>query len=143
MNCNCDCRCHAKKTQAREKQRQFRQHLTRTEDIIALKAKRLNETGKVYFLESTYTQITVTFLAEFAAQCTEAKRTFGTLIRAMTRKTKLLTCTKKNHRKKSNQPKNRKKKQGLFSWQHLNPTSIFSFFLSLPPTLRHQVKLQT
>lgn len=44
------------------------QHLTRTKDIIALKAKRLNETGKVYFLESTYTQITVTFLAELAAQ---------------------------------------------------------------------------
>lgn len=38
-----------------------------TEDIIALKAKRLNETGKVYFLESTYTQITVTFLAQLAA----------------------------------------------------------------------------
>lgn len=50
------------------KNRQFHQHLTRTKDIIALKAKRLNETGKVYFLESTYAQITVTFLAALAAR---------------------------------------------------------------------------
>lgn len=40
---------------------------TRREDITALKAKRLNEKGKLYFLESTYTQITETFLARLAA----------------------------------------------------------------------------
>lgn len=67
-----------KDTGQRKVERQFQQHLTRTKDIIALKAKRLNETGKVYFLESTYTQITVTFLAESACstgvtQCTGAK----------------------------------------------------------------------
>lgn len=48
---NSNCRCH----KPAEKQRQLHEHLTRTRDIIALKAERLDETGKVYFSESTYT----------------------------------------------------------------------------------------
>lgn len=59
-----DCRWHMQ----RHKRKKLQQHLTRTKSIMPLKAKRLDETGKVYFLESTYTQITVTFLARLTAQ---------------------------------------------------------------------------
>lgn len=56
-----------KNTNQGKTQRRFHQLLNCTKAIIALKSKRVNETGKVYFLECTYTQITVTFLAELVA----------------------------------------------------------------------------
>lgn len=92
LQVNCNCRCHAEKdTRQRKTQRQFHRHLTRTKDIMALKAKRLNETGKSVFLgihlHSNYSDILGRARRHTYIQCTVARRTsFGTLIRAVTRK---------------------------------------------------------
>lgn len=113
LQVNCNCRCHAERhrPEAKKNERQFPQHLTRTKDIIALRAKRLNETGKVYFLESTYTQITVTFLAALAGHIHTMYCSEKDLWDTYQDKTKLLTCKKREitGRNQINQRKEEKK----------------------------------
>ena len=84
-------------------------------------------------LHSNYSDILGRVHSTGVTQCTVAKRTFGTLIRAMTRKTKLLACKKKKDRKKSNQPKNRKNRAFFLGsvWSQLLSFFFFSFFPSL------------
>lgn len=96
-------------------------------------------------LHSNYSDILGSACTTGVTQCTVAKKNIWDTYQGYDTKDQTINMQKGKDRKKSNQPKKRKN-ECLLSWQHFTPTSCvfsLSLSLSLPPALRHQVKLQT
>ena len=132
-------------TPEKKTQRQFQRHLTRTKDIMALKAKRLNETGKSVFLgihlHSNYSDILGRARGTHSYDVVQREELLGHLSGLWHEKDRAINMQEEE--KSQEGIKSSLKKRGMFSWLHLNSSRFFSPRLPLPPTLRHQVKLQT